>query len=134
MTKDTSSPLVIVIEDQADIVDLIELILARKGYRVMRAYTADEGLHLVEQHHPDLVLLDLMMPQTDGWEVHRAMRQDPDLAQIPVVYVTAKASAADRLRAIEEEGAAGYVTKPFGPRELMEAVESALRGRAVPAS
>lgn len=126
MTDEARRLKVVVIEDQPDIVDLIELILARKGYEVLRAYTAEEGLRLVQEHRPDVVLLDLMMPQTTGWDVHRAMQQAPELRRIPVVYVTAKASASDRLRALEEQGAAGYVTKPFGPGELLEAIERAL--------
>ncbi len=118
--------IIAVIEDQPDIVDLLELILKRKNYKVLRAYDGDVGLELVRKYKPDVVLLDLMMPTLDGWEFHKALREDPEIADIPVIYVTARASQEERLRALEEEGAAAYIVKPFSPRELLQAIEQVL--------
>ncbi len=118
--------IIAVIEDQPDIVDLLELILKRKNFKVLRAYDGAEGLRIVRQHKPDVILLDLMMPTLDGWEFHKALRSDPEIATIPVIYVTARASQEERLRALEEEGAAAYIVKPFSPRELLETIEEVL--------
>ncbi len=115
-----------VIEDQPDIVDLLELILQRKNFTVLRAYDGAEGLKLVREYKPDVILLDLMMPTLDGWEFHKALREDPEISDIPVIYVTARASQEERLRALEEEGAAAYIVKPFSPRELLETIEEVL--------
>ncbi len=115
-----------VIEDQPDIVDLLELILSKQNYKVLRAYDGDVGLELVREHKPDVVLLDLMMPTVDGWEFHKELREDPEIAHIPVIYVTARASMEERLRAMTEEGAAAYIVKPFSPRELVETIEEVL--------
>ncbi len=126
MGEETRQLTIACIEDQPDIVELIELILSRQGYRVLKAYDGDEGLALVREHKPDVVLLDLMMPGLDGWEFHEAIRNDPELQHIPVIYVTARASAAERLRALEEEGAAAYIIKPFSPRELLDTIHKVL--------
>lgn len=115
-----------VIEDQPDIVDLLELILTRNNYKVLRAYDGDEGLQMVREHKPDVVLLDLMIPGLDGWKFHKALREDPEISHIPVIYVTARASQEERLRALEQEGAAAYIIKPFSPRELIETIEHVL--------
>lgn len=115
-----------VIEDQPDIVDLLELILSKQNYKVLRAYDGDVGLELVREHKPDVVLLDLMMPTLDGWEFHKALREDPEISHIPVIYVTARASMEERLRAMTQEGAAAYIVKPFSPRELVETIEEVL--------
>lgn len=115
-----------VIEDQPEIVDLLELILSKKNYKVLRAYDGDVGLELVREYKPDVVLLDLMMPTLDGWEFHKALREDPEISHIPVIYVTARASMEERLRALTKEGAAAYIVKPFSPRELWEAIEKVL--------
>ncbi len=127
MSEGTREPLILIIEDQPDIVDLIDLILQRGGYRVMRAYNGTEGLELTRKHKPDVVLLDVMVPGLDGWEYHAALREDPELRHIPVIYVTARASAEERLRALNEEGAAAYIIKPFSPRELLRTIEYVLR-------
>ncbi len=125
--SETRRPVIACIEDQPDIAELIDLILQRKGYTVLKAYDGDEGLALVREHKPDLILLDLMMPGLDGWRFHAQLREDPELRDIPVIYVTARASAEERLRALEKEGAAAYIVKPFSPRELLEIIEQTLK-------
>lgn len=126
MPDEKGRPVVACIEDQPDIVELIELILKRKNFAVLKAYDGDEGLEMVRRHKPDVILLDLMMPGLDGWKFHAAVREDPELSHIPVIYVTARASAEERLRALEEEGAAAYIIKPFSPRELVQIIEEVL--------
>ncbi len=120
-------PVIACIEDQPDIAELINLILKRKGYTVLKAFDGDEGMALVKEHKPDVILLDLMMPGLDGWRFHAQLREDPELKDIPVIYVTARASAEERLRALEEEGAAAYIVKPFSPRELIDIIDQVLQ-------
>ncbi len=127
MGEGRSQPLVLIIEDQPDIVDLIDLILQRGGYQVLRAYNGTEGLELTRKHKPDVVLLDVMVPGLDGWEYHAAVRDDPELRHIPIIYVTARASAEERLRALDVEGAAAYIIKPFSPKELLQTIEYVLK-------
>ncbi len=124
-------PVIACIEDQPDIAELIDIILRRKGYLVLKAYDGDEGLALVREHRPDVILLDLMMPGLDGWRFHAQLREDPELKDIPVIYVTARASTEERLRALEQEGAAAYIVKPFSPRELIDIIERVLQGDTV---
>lgn len=120
-------PLILIIEDQPDIVDLINVILKRGGYRVLRAYNGTEGLELTKKHKPDVVLLDIMVPGLDGWEYHKAVREDPELRHIPVIYVTARASVEEQVRALDQEGAAAYIVKPFSPRELLTVIDYVLK-------
>ncbi len=126
MPDEKGRPVTAFIEDQPDIVELVELILTRNNFAVVKAYDGDEGLELIRRVKPDVVLLDLMMPGLDGWKLHAALREDPDLCHIPVIYVTARASAEERLRALEEEGAAAYIIKPFSPRDLVKTIKDVL--------
>jgi DNA-binding response OmpR family regulator len=85
-----------------------------------------EGLEAVRRIKPDLVLLDLMMPDMDGWEVYQQMKADPDLKDIPVIVVTAKAQSIDKVLGLHIAKVDDYVTKPFGPQELLRSVERVL--------
>ncbi len=120
---------ILCIEDEPEMIDLIRLILERKGFEVLGAVGGQEGLEVVRNEKPDLVLLDLMMPDVDGWEVYRQMKADAELQHIPVVVVTAKAQSIDKVLGLHIAKVDDYVTKPFGPSDLVESVERVLRKR-----
>jgi DNA-binding response OmpR family regulator len=114
---------ILCIEDEEEMIDLMRLILERKGFEVLGAVGGQEGLDAVRREKPDLVLLDLMMPDVDGWEVYRQMKSDAELQDIPVVVVTAKAQSIDKVLGLHIAKVDDYVTKPFGPGDLLESVE-----------
>jgi DNA-binding response OmpR family regulator len=117
---------VVCIEDEPEMIDLVRLILGRKGFQVIGANGGVEGLDTVRREKPDLVLLDLMMPDMDGWEVYQQMKADPELRDIPVVVVTAKAQSIDKVLGLHIAKVDDYITKPFGPQELLESVAKIL--------
>ena len=117
---------VVCIEDEPEMIDLVRLILGRKGFQVIGANGGIEGLDTVRREKPDLVLLDLMMPDMDGWEVYQQMKADPALRDIPVVVVTAKAQSIDKVLGLHIAKVDDYITKPFGPQELLESVAKIL--------
>ncbi len=117
-----------IIEDEPHIVLSLEFLLERAGYETASAVDGEEGLALIRHLRPDVVLLDIMMPRLNGYEVCRAMKGDPDLAAIPVIMLSAKGQEVEVLRGLEV-GAAAYVTKPFGNAEILEAVRAALPPR-----
>ena len=114
---------ILCIEDETEMVDLIRLILGRRGFNVSGAAGGIEGLEMVRKDAPDLVLLDLMMPDMDGWEVYQQMKADPILRNIPVIIVTAKAQNVDRVLGLHIAKVDDYISKPFSPQELMDSVE-----------
>jgi DNA-binding response OmpR family regulator len=114
---------VIYIEDEQEMIDLVSLILNRKGYVVTGAIGGRDGLDLVRQKRPDLVLLDLMMPDMDGWEVFQQMKADEKLRQIPVIVITAKAQSIDKVLGLHIAKVDDYISKPFSPQDLLESVE-----------
>jgi two-component system response regulator VicR len=117
---------VVCVEDEPEMIDLVKLILGRKGFELVGAVGGREGLETVRQLKPDLVLLDLMMPDMDGWEVYQKMKTDEDLKDIPVIVVTAKAQSIDKVLGLHIAKVEDYVTKPFGPQELLQAVNKVL--------
>jgi two-component system response regulator VicR len=117
---------VVCIEDEPEMIDLVKLILGRKGFDLTGAMGGREGLEAVRRIKPDLVLLDLMMPDMDGWEVYQQMKADHELADIPVIVVTAKAQSIDKVLGLHIAKVDDYVTKPFGPQELLQSVERVL--------
>jgi DNA-binding response OmpR family regulator len=117
---------VVCIEDEPEMIDLVRLILGRKGFEVIGANGGVEGLEAVRREKPDLVLLDLMMPDMDGWEVYQQIKADEDLRHIPVVVVTAKAQSIDKVLGLHIAKVDDYITKPFGPQELLESVAKIL--------
>jgi len=118
--------LVVCIEDEQEMIDLVQLILGRRGFTVEGANGGLEGLEKVQKRKPDLVLLDLMMPDMDGWEVYQRMKSDEELRDIPVIVVTAKAQSIDKVLGLHIAKVDDYITKPFGPQELLESVEKIL--------
>jgi two-component system response regulator VicR len=117
---------VVCIEDEPEMIDLVKLILGRKGFELVGAVGGREGLDTVRKLKPDLVLLDLMMPDMDGWEVYQQMKADDELKTIPVIVVTAKAQSIDKVLGLHIAKVDDYVTKPFGPQELLQSVNKVL--------
>ncbi len=114
------------IEDEQEMIDLVRLILNRRGFEIIGANGGREGLEAVRQLKPDLVLLDLMMPDMDGWDVYQQMKADPALANIPVIVVTAKAQSIDKVLGLHIARVDDYISKPFSPQELVDSVEKVL--------
>jgi len=114
---------VLVVDDDVKTVELVKLYLNRDGYRVLTAYDGVEALRLARDSHPDLIVLDLMLPGIDGLEVCRILRAESD---VPIIMLTAKTTDQDKLVGLDL-GADDYVTKPFSPRELAARVRAVLR-------
>ena len=117
---------VLVVDDEPDILELVRLNLAQAGFQVSTAENGNDALAVIRRDVPDLVVLDLMLPDRSGTEVCREMRGDPKLRDVPVIMLTAKGEEVDRVVGFEL-GADDYVTKPFSPRELMLRVRAVLR-------
>jgi two-component system response regulator VicR len=117
---------ILCIEDEPQMIDLIRLILGNEGYEVIGAEGGQEGLELMRQEKPDLILLDLMMPEMDGGDVFHRMKEEVELRDLPVIVVTAKAAPIDQVLWINVAKVDDYVTKPFGPRELVDSVQKVL--------
>jgi len=117
---------VVCIEDEPEMIELIRLILGRRNVELIGAVGGREGLETVRRVKPDLVLLDLMMPDMDGWEVYQQMKADPELSKTPVIVVTAKAQSIDKVLGLHIAKVDDYVTKPFGPQELLASVNKIL--------
>jgi DNA-binding response OmpR family regulator len=125
--------LVLAVDDEDDILEIIRVNLEIEGHRVVVAHDGREALDQVNRHRPDLVLLDVMMPGMDGWEVLTRLKSDADtdMSEVPVLMLTARTADEDRVRG-GIEGAIRYLTKPFLPMELCAEVASALEGEPEP--
>ena len=130
MVNDAAQPLkVLCIEDEPEMIDLIQLILEREGYQVVGAVGGQEGIEALEREKPDLILLDIMMPEVDGWEVFQHIKASDELKDKPVIIVTAKAQNIDKVLGLYIAKVDDYVTKPFGPHELVESIQRVLDKR-----
>jgi two-component system KDP operon response regulator KdpE len=119
----SAEPLVLAVDDEAGILRLIKLELSTQGFRVVTAENGETALRMAEEHRPDIVLLDIVMPDITGLEVMRKLRERTN---IPVILLTAKGSDADKVRGLEM-GADDYLAKPFSPEELSARVRAVLR-------
>jgi len=119
-------PKILVVDDEPDAIELIKFNLKAAGYEVVTAADGDEALKKARALVPDLILLDLMLPEVDGLEVCKILRRDARVSGIPIIMLTAKAAEIDRVLGLEL-GADDYVTKPFSPRELVLRVKRLLR-------
>src|SRR5512143_1100486 len=126
MDDHKSQKRILCIEDEPEMIDLIRLILGRRGFEVLGAAGGKAGLDSVRAEHPDLVLLDLMMPDKDGWEVYQQMKADDATKNIPVIVVTAKAQSIDKVLGLHIARVDDYISKPFSPQELLNSVDNVL--------
>lgn len=117
---------ILIVEDESNILELVSYNLEKEGWLVSKAKTGEEGWEKIQGEHPDLILLDLMLPGIDGLEICRRTRHNKTTRDIPIIMLTAKAEEADRVLGLES-GADDYVTKPFSPRELVARVRAVLR-------
>ena len=111
-------------------IDLMRLILGRRGFAVKGAAGGIEGLKMIRAERPDLVLLDLMMPDMDGWEVYQQMKADENTKNIPVIVVTAKAQSIDKVLGLHIAKVDDYLAKPFSPQDLLSSVERVLKSKS----
>ena len=117
---------IVYVEDEMEMIDLVKLILNRKGYEVIGAAGGREGLDIIRDILPDLVLLDLMMPDIEGWDVYQQMRADDATKHIPVIIITAKAQNIDKVLGLHIAKVNDYISKPFSPQDLVTSVEKIL--------
>ena len=114
---------ILVVDDEKRIVEIVEAYLKRDGYKVIIAYDGKSAVDFVRKEHPDLVVLDLMLPEISGWDVCRLLRKESD---VPIIMLTARDDTTDKIVGLEL-GADDYVTKPFDPKELISRVRAVLR-------
>lgn len=124
------SKTVLIVDDEQDIVDLVAFNLQKEGYQTLKAFDGLQALTMAAQHQPDLILLDVMLPGKDGWDVIRELRSDQKTQDIPVIFLTAKDSEIDEVIGLEL-GASDYIIKPISMRKLLVRVKTALRRASV---
>jgi len=117
---------ILIVEDEKDIVKMLDYNLKKEGFRTISARDGEDALDYAAHEHPDLILLDLMLPGKDGLEVCKELKKDNKTSAIPVIMLTAKSQEADKVIGLEL-GADDYVTKPFSPRELIARIKAVLR-------
>ena len=117
---------ILCIEDEPEMIDLIRLILNRHGFDVQGAGGGKEGLSTAKNELPDLILLDLMMPDMDGWEVYQQLKASEKTRLIPVIIVTAKAQEVDKVLGLHIAKVDDYIAKPFSPQALLDSVQGVL--------
>ncbi|MCX8025165.1 MAG: response regulator [Thermanaerothrix sp.] len=126
MTDDQKVKRIVYIEDDQEMIELVTLILSRRGYEVIGAQGGRNGLEVVLAQTPDLILLDLMMPDIDGWEVFQQLKNHAQTRNIPVIVITAKAQPIDRVLGLHIAKVDDYIAKPFHPQELVNSIETVL--------
>jgi DNA-binding response OmpR family regulator len=123
---------VTLIEDDADLFSLLKYNIEKEGFRFTGSQTGKDALELCRRERPDVIILDIMLPDSDGIEICRGIRSSPDLAHVPVIFLTARGSESDRILGLEL-GANDYMVKPFSVRELIARLRNQLRAPATPA-
>jgi len=117
---------ILIVDDEKDIVKMLDYNLKKEGFRVISAYDGEDALDMAAREHPDLIVLDLMLPGIDGLEVCKTLKKESKTASIPIIMLTAKTQESDKVVGLEL-GADDYVTKPFSPRELIARIKAVLR-------
>lgn len=113
---------ILIVDDDREMVELIDLFLSNAGFVTLAAFSGEEALEKTFRERPDLILLDIMMPKIDGWEVLRRIKNDPQVQNIPVAFITARTQNIDKMIGLSVMKAAGYITKPFSKQELLTEV------------
>lgn len=117
---------ILVVDDDKAVVRLMRGYLEQAGYDVLVAYNGATAVHMIHREHPDLVLLDLMLPDQDGYDITRTIRRDPQWSLLPIIMLTARVTDTDKIVGLEL-GADDYITKPYNPREVVARVRARLR-------
>jgi len=123
---DITGKTIVYIEDEPELIDLVEQILSQKGYKVIGAVGGQEGLDIIRDQIPDLILLDLMMPDIEGWDVYQQIRGNESTKNIPVIILTAKTQDIDKVLGLHIAKVDDYISKPFSPHVLIESVMKVL--------
>jgi len=126
---DQSLKSIVYIEDDPEMIDLVTLILSRRGYNVKGAHGGRQGLDIVFQESPDLILLDLMMPDLDGWDVYQQIKAHETTRSTPVIVITAKSQAIDKVLGLHIAKVDDYICKPFRPQELLDSIDRVMAQR-----
>lgn len=117
---------ILIVEDDRDIVEMVEYNLQEEGYATVSALNGEDGVNLARSEQPDLIILDIMLPVVDGFEVCRTLKSDDSTSRIPIIILSAKSQETDKVVGLEL-GADDYVTKPFSPRELIARIRAIMR-------
>lgn len=117
---------ILIIEDEKDIIKMLDYNLKKEGFKTLSAHNGEDGLDMARKENPDLILLDLMLPEMDGLDVCKAIKNEAKTSHIPIIILTAKAQETDKIVGLEL-GADDYMTKPFSPRELIARIKAVLR-------
>jgi len=120
---------ILCIEDDVDMLELFQVLLTRHGYVVQGVTKGQEGLDVIRREKPDLVILDIMMPVMDGWQVYQQMKEDEATRHIPTIVVTAKSQLIDKVLGLEIAKVDAYIGKPFSPQELLDSISKVLKTR-----
>jgi two-component system, OmpR family, response regulator VicR len=120
---------IVYIEDDPEMIELVALIVERRGYRLIGAQGGREGLDIIFKNPPDLILLDLMMPDIDGWDVYHQIKANHATQNIPVIIISAKSLAIDRVLGLHIAKVDDYITKPFRPQELLTSIEKVMQAK-----
>ncbi|HKI85688.1 MAG TPA: response regulator [Thermoanaerobaculia bacterium] len=117
----------LIVDDEVDLLDMLRVVLDSNGFDVVTASSGMQALVLAAENPPDVILLDVMMGEMDGWEVLRLLKLDENTQEIPVIILSARTETHDKIRGLQE-GAADYITKPFSVKELIERVGRLVEG------
>jgi DNA-binding response OmpR family regulator len=130
--KDDPRRTIVYIEDDPEMISLVSVILRPHGFDVKGAPGGQSGLDLILAEKPDLVLLDLMIPDMDGWEIYHQVRTGSSTASLPVIVITAKSQPVDRVLGLNIAGVDDYICKPFLPQELVDSIHKVLTSASAP--
>ena len=117
---------IVYIDDDIEMIYLIKMILERKGYEIISINDGLESFEIIKNEQPDLVMLDLMMPNIDGWDIYHQLKSDEITSDIPVIIISAKAQPIDKVLGLQVAKVNNYISKPFRPQELIDSIEKIL--------